>query len=378
MSVFITRLRAVGCLVSVFAAPALAQMPGGGPPAVGVAVVESKDIAETTEFNGRIEAVDRVNVVARVSAFLEEQLFREGADVKKGELLFRLERPPYEADVEAKQAAIAQAQAQLDNANTAFERADQLQKSGSGSQSSLDNARAAQRTAAAQLRSAEAALRISRINLGYADIGSPIDGRIGRAAVTIGNVVSPSSGTLVTVVSQDPMRVTFPVPTRKLIELQQKHAAEGGATKGLSIKLRLPDGRLYDQTGKLDFVDVSVAAATDSITLRGSIPNPVGEDGHRELFNDEFVRVILEAVTPQKVLAIPRSAVLIDQQGDYVYVVNAEKVAEIRRVKLGQSTAGTAAVLEGLSAGDNVIVEGVQRVRPNTPVNPQPMAPKQG
>lgn len=366
------------CCLAAAAAPALAQMPGGGgPPAVGVVTVAETELTETTEFNGRVEATDRVNVVARVAAFLEEQLFIEGGDVKKGDLLFRLERPPYEAEVEARQAAVAQAQAQLDNADTAYARADQLRKSGSGSQSALDNALAAQRTAAAQLRSARAALHASQINLDYTEIRSPIDGRIGRASVTVGNVVSATSGTLATVVSQDPMHVTFPVPTRQLIALQQKYAEEGGAGRGLKIRLRLPDGRMYDQVGTLGFVDVSVASATDSVTLRGTIPNPVDGHGRRELFNDEFVRVVLEAVTPQKVLAIPRSAVLIDQQGDYVYVVDAENVAEVRRVRLGQSSAATATIIEGLSAGETIVVEGVQRVRPRSPVSPEPVAAPQ-
>ncbi|MGA0565150.1 efflux RND transporter periplasmic adaptor subunit [Ancylobacter sp. VNQ12] len=363
------RLWATCCLLALLSSSALAQTPAGAPPAVGVVTVEPTEVTESTEFNGRIEAVDRVNIVARVSAFLEEQLFREGADVKKGDILFRLERPPYEADVDAKRAAVSQAQAQLDNADLAFERADQLRKSGSGSQTALDNAVAAQRTAAAQLRASEAALRASEISLGYTEIRSPVDGRIGRASVTIGNVVSSSSGTLVTVVSQDPMYVTFPVPTRKLIELQEK----GGAAKAFRIRLRLPDGRFYDQIGVLDFVDVSVAGATDSITLRGTIPNPMRANGQRELFNDEFVRVVLESVTSRRVLAIPRAAVMTDQQGNFVYVVNADNIAEIRRVGLGQSTADTAVILEGLAEGERVVVEGIQRVRPQTPVTPEPM-----
>ncbi|WP_234052420.1 MULTISPECIES: efflux RND transporter periplasmic adaptor subunit [unclassified Xanthobacter] len=351
--------------------PALAQMPSGGPPAVGVATVAPEDVRPTTEFNGRIEAIERLNAVARVTAFLEERLFTEGTDVKKGDLLFRLERAPFAADVAAKQAAVAQAQAQLDNANLTFDRADKLQKSGTGSQSTLDNAVASQRTAQAQLQSAKAALQIAQINLDYTEISTPIDGRIGRMAVTVGNVVSPSSGALVSVVSQDPMYVTFPVPTRKLIELQQEHAAEGGAEGGLRLRLRLPDGRLYEELGQLDFIDVNVAAATDSITVRGRIPNPVRGNGQRELYNDEFVRVVLEAVKPQQVLAVPRAAVMTDQQGDFVYVVGADKTAQVRRVKLGQSTAGKASVIEGLSPGETIIVEGVQRVRPNAPVDPQ-------
>ncbi|MDQ1199105.1 efflux RND transporter periplasmic adaptor subunit [Agrobacterium sp. SORGH_AS 787] len=360
-----------------FAAAASAQMPGaGGPPSVGIVTVAETAIAETTEFNGRIEATDKVNIVARVSAFLEEQLFKEGADVKKGDLLFRLERSPYEADLEAKAASVAEAQATLENANIAFDRADQLRKSGSGSQSTLDNALATQRTSAAQLRSAQAALRSSTINLDYTEIRSPINGRIGRASVAVGNVVSASSGTLASIVSQDPMYITFPVPTRQLIEFQQKRRT--GGSQGLLLRLRLPDGRIYDQTGKLDFVDVSVASDTDSITLRGTIPNPLMHDGQRELFNEEFVRVIVEAVTPQKVLAIPRVAVLTDQQGDYVYTVGADNVAKLRRIKLGQSTAETAVILDGLAVGDKVVAEGVQRVRPDAPVTPQLLTTQPG
>lgn len=364
----------VVCSFLVISFPAHSQSPGGAPPSVGVAIVEATEAAETTEFNGRIEAKDRVSIVARVSAFLEEQLFVEGGEVTKGDVLFRLERPPYEAEVEARRAAVAQAQAQLENADIAFDRADQLRKTGSNSQSTLDNALAAQRTAAAQLRSAEAALHAAQINLDYTEIRSPVDGRIGRASVTLGNVVTASTGTLVTVVSQDPMYVTFPVPTRKLIELQEKHAAEGGTGKALRLRLRLPDGRDYGQSGTLDFIDVSVASETDSIIVRGTIPNPVKHGGQRELFNDEFVRVVLESVTPQKILSIPRSAIMTDQQGDYVYVVSPGNIAEIRRVKLGQSTAATAAVVDGLASGDTVIVEGVQRVRPQTPVTPEPVS----
>ncbi|EJN06753.1 efflux RND transporter periplasmic adaptor subunit [Phyllobacterium sp. YR531] len=358
------------CLV----VPSAAQMPGGAPPAVGVVTVKEKGVTESVEFNGRVEAVDHVNIVARISAFLDEQLFKEGSHVKKGDLLFRLERPPFEADVEAKRAALEQAQATLENANLAFGRADQLRNTGSGTQSALDNATAAKRSAQAQVRAAEAALHTSEINLSYTAIKAPVDGRIGRAVVTVGNVVSPSSGTLVTIVSQDPMYVTFPVPTSKIIELRDKYAALGGTEKALRLRLRLPDGRVYEPTGRLDFTDISVAQNTDSITLRGTIPNPLRSDNQRGLFNDQFVRVVLEAVMPQQALSIPRGAVLTDQQGDFVYVVNEKSVAEIRRIKLGQSSAESAVVLQGLKLGETIVAEGAQRVRPLSPVTPEPIA----
>jgi membrane fusion protein (multidrug efflux system) len=363
---------ALSSLAFLLISPLIAQVSPGRPPAVGVVAAEYKSITESDEFNGRIQARQRVDLVARVTAFLDEQLFTEGAEVKTGELLYRLERGPFEADVEAKQAAIAQAEAQLENANIALARAEDLFRKEAGTQATLDDARATQRTAAAQLKSAQAQLRQSQINLDYTEIRAPIDGRIGRTSVTIGNVVGPTSGVLARLVNPDPMWVVFPVSVRRVLELRDRYAERGGLD-AVQIRLRLPTGRIYDQIGKLDFVDVSVAQDTDTIILRGTIANPGRPPSIlRELADDMLVTVLLEAVEPTKVLAVPRKAILSDQQGDYVYVVNVQNLAEQRRVKLGQSTPETAAVTEGLKAGEQVIVEGVQRVRPNAPVAPAP------
>ncbi|MBB4196389.1 efflux transporter periplasmic adaptor subunit [Rhodoblastus sphagnicola] len=351
--------------------PAFAQAPGGGPPSVGVAPARTQAITETTEINGRAQAIGRVDLVARVSAWLQDQMFVEGAEVKKGDLLFRLEQPPFEADVEAKRAAVAQAQAQLELANLTLGRAEELLKSNTASRSTADNARAAQRTAVAQVRSAQAQLRQSEINLGYTEIRSPIDGRIGRINITPGNVVGPSSGALATVVSQDPAYVVFPVSVTRLLQLREQFSAQGGL-EAMKIHLRLPDGRLYREVGELKLQDVSVARDTDTITLRGTIANPPLPGGGHELTHDEMVRVILEGPTPREVLAIPRAAVLTDQQGNYVYVVDDKDIARQRRVKLGQSKADVAAVVDGLKPGERIIVEGVQRARPNAAVAPAP------
>jgi membrane fusion protein (multidrug efflux system) len=198
--------------------------------------------------------------------------------------------------------------------------------------------------------------------------------------VTEGNVVSPGSGVLTTIVSQDPMYVLFPVPVRAGLELRDRYATRGGFN-AVVIKIRLPDGRLYDQTGQLNFVDNTVAQSTDTISVRGAIPNPPLHDPSttggpvRELADGEFVTVLLEGVQPVEVLAIPRSAVLSDQQGDYVFMVGADNKAEQRRIQLGQSTPTIAAVINGLALGDKVIVEGLQRVRPGQPVSPGPASP---
>jgi membrane fusion protein (multidrug efflux system) len=338
-------------------------------------------MTESTEINGRIQAPLHVDLVARVITFLNQISFIEGADVKKGDLLFRLERGPFEADVEVKQAAVAQARAQLENANVTLARAQELLEKNVGTQVAADSALATQRTAAAQVKAAQAQLHQSQINLDYTEIKSPIDGRIGRASVGIGNVVGPTSGALATVVGPDPMYVVFPVAVRRALELQERYADQGGFD-AVKIRLRLPTGKVYDQTGKLAFVDIGVATDTDTIILRGTIPNPViqtvGNGKIHELTEGEFVTVSLEAVEPLKVLAVPRGAILSDQQGDYLYVVNAQNTAEQRRVKLGQSTPEIAAVVDGLKPGEKVVVEGIQRVRPNLVVAPAPASATPG
>src|SRR6267143_5069914 len=370
-------LLAAGAIAIGAPAATRAQPAASGPPAVGVVEAIKRPITETSEFLGRIEAVNRVNVVARVTAFLEKRLFDEGAEIKTGSELYRLERGPFEADLASKQAVVAQLQATLENAKLTTDRARTLLSGPAGQQSTYDAALANQRSLEAQVQSAQAQVQSSQINLDYTDIRSPIDGKIGRTAVTEGNVVGPGSGVLTTIVSQDPMYVTFPVSVREALALRERYATRGGVN-AVVIKIRLPDGRLYDQTGKVDFVNNTIAQNTDTLTVRGVIPNPTLHDPSttdgpvRELTDDEFVTVMLEGVQPVEVLAIPRSAVLSDQQGDYVFTVGADNKAEQRRIQLGQSTSTIAAVINGLKLGDKVIAEGLQRVRPGQPVAPGP------
>jgi len=360
--------------------PARAQLAASAPPAVGIVEAIKRPITETSEFLGRIEAINRVNVVARVTGFLDERLFVEGAEIKKGDLLYRLERGPFEADLASKQATVAQLQATLENAKLTTERARTLLGGPAGQQSIYDAAIANQRSLEAQVQSAQAEVQASRINLDYTEISSPIDGKIGRTAVTEGNVVGPSSGVLTTIVSQNPMYVTFPVPLRQGLDLRERYAPQGGL-EAVLIRLRLPNGRMYGESGKLNFVDNTIAQNTDTIIVRGEIANPIlhapstaGVTVH-ELTDGEFVTVLVEGVEPVEVLAIPRSAVLSDQQGDYVFTVGADNKAEQHRIQLGQSTPTIAAVINGLTLGDKVIVEGLQRVRPGQPVSPGPASP---
>ncbi len=377
------RLR-IGILTAIIVAsgpiiPARAQAPGAPPPAVGVFEAVKRPIIETSQFLGRIEAVNRVNVVARVTAFLDKRLFTEGAEVKQGDPLYLLERGPFEADLAQKKALVAQLQATLENAKLTTERARTLLGGPAGQQWTYDAALANQRSFEAQVLSAQAQVQASQINLDYTDIRSPIDGKIGRTAVTEGNVVTPNSGVLTTIVSQNPMYVTFPVSVREALDLRSRYATQGGFS-AVVIRLLLPDGRMYSQRGELNFVNNTISQSTDTITLRGDITNPTlfestsSSNTVRELTDGEFVTVLLEGVQPVEVLAIPRSAVLTDQQGDYVYILGPDNKAEQRRIQLGQSTAAVASVMTGITLGEKVIAEGLQRVRSGQPVNPGPVS----
>jgi membrane fusion protein (multidrug efflux system) len=366
--------------LNVLSSRAKAQPAPGGPPAVGVVRVAKQQITQSNQFVGRIQSIGRVSLVARVSAFLEKREFVEGAEVKKGDLLYLLEQPPFQAQVDFNKANVAQLQAQHTYASQQLARAGYLLKTPAGQQQAVDQTISNERSLAAQIAAAQAQLETAQINLGYTEIRAPIDGKISATAVTEGNVVSPTSGTLATLVSQDPMYVNFPVATRTAIELRDKYVPRGGFP-AVVIRLRLPSGKMYGQVGHLDYVSPTIDQNTDTITLRGVVPNPVlvaakpGQPTLRELSDQEFVTVLLEGVQPVEVLAVPRAAVLTDQQGDYVYVVDAQNKAEVRRIHLGQSTPQTAVVTSGLKEGELVISEGVQRARPGEVISPGPASP---
>src|SRR3954452_4771961 len=364
-------------VLALLSAQAAAQPAPSGPAAVGVVRAERQQITQSDEFIGRIQAIGRVALVPRVTAFLDKRNFVEGSEVNKGDLLYLLEQPPFQAQVDNATAMVEQLVAQHRNAVATLQRAQSLMSGPAGQQSNVDAAFAAERALAAQIAGAQAQLKTAQINLGYTEIRAPIDGRISSTVVTEGNVVSPTSGTLATIVGQDPMYVLFSVAQRTDLDLRNRYAPRGGFS-AVVIRLRLPDGSIYGQEGKLDYVSPTVAENTDTVILRGVVPNPVlpgikaGAPGARELTDGEFVTVMLEGVQPLTVLAIPRAAVLSDQKGDYVYVVDAQNKAEGRRIELGQSTPSTAVIVSGLTEGETVISEGVQRGRPGQPVAPAP------
>ncbi len=348
--------------------PTSAQQPAPQAVPVVTAAAELKPVSKTKDYVGRIEAVERVDIRARVTGYLEAVLFKEGDAVKKGQPLYRIEEGLFKAAVEQAQGALDGAKASKKLTKVELDRANQMMASTYGTPQKRDQALAADENAAASILVAEANLDTAKINLGYTDITSPIDGKIGRTKITKGNVVSPDSGVLTTVVSQNPMYVLFPVSQRDFLEVQQ----EGGNVDPgkLEVTIQFSDGSVYSHKGHVNFVDVSVQKSTDTITVRATIPNP-----NDELVDGQLVRVLLRAGTPQEKIVIPQAALIADQQGPYVFAVEDGK-AVVRRVKLGDQAGTGIAVVSGLKAGDQVIVEGLQGVKPGAPVHATPMLPE--
>lgn len=352
-------------LAALAGGPAAAQQ-GTPPPAVLVQAAENVPIADQFEFIGRAAAVDKVELRARVKGFLGPRLFADGDQVKKDQVVFTIERDPYQAAVDQKLAQRDAARAALTNAELQLKRAAELLRTNTGTQATYDQRLSEQLQAKAQLEDSGAQLRDAEIQLSYTEIKSPIDGRIGRAAASPGNIVGPDSGVLATVVSEKPIRVLFPVTQREFLEARRDKATGDP----LIVRLRLADGNIYDEKGQLDFIDITVDPKTDGQIVRATFPNKEGF-----LTDGQTVRVILEAEKPQTVVAVPQQAIALDQTGPYLFVVNDKNVVEMRRVKTGVSRNGLLAITEGLKAGDRVIIQGQQRVREGMTVAPSVAPP---
>jgi membrane fusion protein (multidrug efflux system) len=342
-----------------------AAAPPPAPPAVIVAKVVRSEVTPSSTFTGRIEAVDKVDLRARVSGFIEKQLFTEGADIKAGELMFTLEKDEYEAQVNLTKATISRAEAALQLADIETGRQTQLVKKEVKAQSTLDVALAEQAQSRADVERQKAELQKAELDLKYTDIVSPISGRVGRAVFSVGDFVGPDSGTLTTIVSQDPIYVTFPVSQRELLQVRREAQAAGTDPRNVTVKVRLADNTVFEHAGKLNFVDVAVSTSTDTVAVRAELPNP-----DRLLVDGQLVTAIVESSEPESVLQIPVAAVQIDQAGRYVLVVDKEKKVEVRRVEIDRVHEGNIVITKGLEEGESVITEGIQKVRPQQVVQP--------
>jgi membrane fusion protein (multidrug efflux system) len=332
------------------------------PPAVSVVEVEPQDVTPSAQFVGRVVAIDQVDLRARVQGFLEQRLFTEGQKVKKGDLLYVIEQPPFQAQVDEAAADLARSEASVVETAATLERVQQASGSGAVSKQEVDQARANDQRAKAEVLAARAQLEIAKLNLSYTEISAPIDGRIGFTNYTIGNLVGPDSGTLATIVSQDPIYVTFPVSNRIILEVREQAIAAGKPNEFV-VRAQMPDGTTYAHPGRVNFLDIEADQTTDTITVRAEFANPEGL-----LVAGGFVNVAVERAKPEERLVVPQAALQLDQAGAYVLVVDGQDQVEQRRVQTGQAFAGNLVVQSGLQTGERVIVEGIQKVRPGMKV----------
>ncbi len=353
---------------------AFAGMP---PIEVGVITAQESNIHKTFSYTGRVISPSIVNLQARITGFLVQRYFHQGTAVKKGELLYLIEPGPYLAAYDQAKAQVVEAKAQLTNAKLTLTRAVRLLHTPAGQQSAVDNARAAEQSDKAALAGAKAALESASINLGYTQIHAPITGRIGATQINVGNLVSQSSGTLATIVSENPMNVEFSVPAREAARLLGAVAGNQGLSS-LALYLRLPDGHMYRSIGHLVFTGNQISPNTDSLNLVGRIPNPIvnpakeSRAGGRELISGEFVTVLLRSNVVNHGIVVPRAAVLADQLGDYVLTVGPDNKVKRQPVTLAASTPAKATISAGVAPGTKIIVSGIQKVHPGLIVKPVP------
>jgi len=352
--------------LAVAIAPAITTYAQQATVPVGTVYAEKRPIAQTRNFVGRVEAINRVEVRARVKGYLDAVLFKEGDIVKKGDPLYRIEKGLFQADVESAKGALERSKSAKVLTAIQLQRAQDLLDKNAGTVVARDQAQAADQQAAGAIMTDEANLDTSNINLGYTDITSPIDGKVSKTNVTVGNVVGPESGVLTTIVSQDPMYVSFPVSQRELLQAQLSGKL-GGPTDSVKIKIRFADGTTYKQEGTVNFIDVSVDRTTDTVLVRATIPNPDGV-----LIDGQLVSVAVQAGAPQEKVVVPQAALLADQQGVYVFVVEDGKAA-VRRIKPSGDIGTDVIVDSGLNGGEQVIVEGIQSVKPGQAVQAAPM-----
>ncbi|WP_412063914.1 efflux RND transporter periplasmic adaptor subunit [Rhizobium sp. SYY.PMSO] len=344
------------------------------PPAipVTVAAVEPRDVTAWQEFSGRLEAIDRVEIRPRVAGAIQSVHFREGALIKQGDLLVTIDPAPYEAAVAQAQAEVGAAKAKLDLAKVEVDRGQKLSDSRTISQSDMDTRISNYAEAGANLKAAEAALQTAQLNLDYTQVRAPIAGRVGKIAVTVGNLVAAgsSSPALTTLVSVDPIYASFSANEQTVTQALAELPATGGAVPPVE-QIPVQIGTASDDgtpiKGKLQLIDNEVDAASGTVSVRAVFGN-----GGGRLIPGQFVRVRMGQPKAETKLLISERAIGTDQDKKFVFVVGADNKVEYRPVSLGDTSDGLRIVRSGLNAGDRIIVNGLQRVRPGAVVDPKP------
>lgn len=347
-------------------ASAQAQAPGLPPPAVIIERIKVQKVSNPVEFTARVEAIDAVDIRARIQGFLRSVAFKDGQTVNAGDTLFEIESDQFEAIVASAQAQVSRAEATRKAAERNLLRSQELFNRKTVSQAIVDDAQAAFDVAAADVKVAEAALRTAELNLSYAHIKAPIRGEIGRPAVTEGNLVGPDSGPLARIVSLDPIRVAFSMTEGYLITLRQQESREGAIDpETVNFSLRLANGTDYTEPGKVDYIENEVDPKTGTVAVRLIFPNP-----DRILVPGQFVTLQASEKDVPSLPIVPQTAVLQDREGRFVYVLGENNVVSQRRIETGARVGNGWAVTKGLSGDEPVVVQGIQRLSEGVKVQP--------
>lgn len=347
---------------------ARAQQAPASAPAPAVVVVPAKimDLRESVDLTGRLVAIQRVDIRARVSGFLEKRNFTEGQKVTAGTVLYEVEDGSYQAAVQEIAGSIESAEAQRDLAVIELNRSNRLLASNTVAQSQVDIANAQVKKAEADLVRLNGTKAQADLNLSYTKITAPFDGIVGLSTVDVGALVGPDTGALTTLTRLDPIYAEFSVATSMFMTYREQ-VRSGQISAGANVRIILPNGTEYPDKGALNFVSSNVSQGTDTVTVRAEFPNP---DGF--LLDGTLVRVELEQSNQQDVLAVPQEAVQRDQQGAFVMVVGADSKVELRRIDVSRSSRGQSVVASGLKEGERVITEGIGKVRPGMVVDAAP------
>jgi multidrug efflux system membrane fusion protein len=351
--------------------------PKAAPPAVAVSQPAAREIVEWDEYTGRFDAVETVEMRARVSGHLTEVLFKDGQRVKQGDVLFVIDRRPFERALEQAQAELFAANTKVENANLDIIRGKPLVERKIISDKTFDDRMSIVRDAQAAVKVAEARVRSAELDLSFTRIASPITGRISRTLVTAGNWISAGSVSgatlLTTIVSEDPIYIYFDVSENNYIKyrrLAERGVAAGAAEVGAPVEIGLPDERGFPHKARLDFLDNRLDQGTATLRARAVIANPAG------LFSPGlFARVRVTGTAPYAAVLLPDEAIGTDQTNKFIYAVGADGIVTRRNVKLGPMHEGMRVVREGVAAEDWVIVRGLQRARPGGKVTPQRQMP---
>ncbi|MBN2808526.1 MAG: efflux RND transporter periplasmic adaptor subunit [Deltaproteobacteria bacterium] len=346
----------------LFAAP---PAPKAGPlPLVKLATISEIDVNPATEYVGHVEAIQYVDLRARVEGFIEQVKFNEGDSITAGDVLYIIESAPYDAKVKVCRAQVTQAEATLQKSSRLLQRL-QAARSESVRATDMDNAVAGELLARAQLEEAKATLVQAELDLNYTVIKAPISGRIGRTAYTRGNLVNLSSGPLARIVQLDPIRVIYPISENDLPAIQAAlhDAGKGRGKPLLQPHIRLANGELFRENGQMDFVDNQVDISTGTIAVWARF------DNHNELLlPGQYVTVLISWAQPNPLPVVPQAAIIVNQQGSTVLMVDDQNKVTLRPITTGVELNGYWAVTSGLKAGDKVIIEGIQKVKPGQSV----------